>query len=607
MAAKIKFKLDAEQIKRFFVLHTEKLAVGVLSVVALLLLYKGVLRETYTRTPQELSSAAQNATSALAGSTFDAKAQGIEIIDYAAKAEAQVKPLNVKGFEWEPIRHPVWPRGSHRGVPVLFAVEDLQVHAGRGAFAIKPPDRAAVAEAPGAPAEPAPPARTGRLPRGGAGALTPAAPLAPAAGVGAPANVAGHRYAVIVGRVPLAKQIEAFLETYADAADRRPGDEAPDYRGAVVERAEVVTGAPNEKLKWVPLSAAKRKAIQQTLGAAQRNDVARPSAINPYLTEGIPPRQGEDFVPEEIAHPSMLEVRAPAAAVAPAAAADPAVPDEAVPDAPEEPAADPPAEPAAEPAANVAAADAEAAAPAPVDDALLFRYFDFTVEPGKRYRYRVKLWLTNPNFGVDLAQLDEQALEQTPPKERFIKSPESSPSEAVFIPYDGVIVAGEWSPAGPAKEASVSVGVEQWEANDGARAQFVKWPVFRGQLVNFQVAGPSSAPGIQPPGAAVFEIGEQLPKKNEALIPFRTEVAVLDMAPAPPEGGGAIKPPADILVLDASGRLRVCTAKEMAEQFREINENFGQVNAKENERDEEPGAGGADLLGKPARKPPAPR
>ncbi len=600
MAAKIKFKLDADQIKRFFVLHTEKLVLGVLSLLALFLLYKGVLRETYKRTPQELSSAAQNATAELGRSTFDPKAQGVTIIDYSAKAEEQVKPLEVAGFEWEPIRHPVWPRGSKRGVPLLLAVEDLQVHAGRGAFQIKQPDRAAAAAAPVAPAEPAAPAR----PRAGRRGEDADAPPPPAPAPVAPANVAGYRYAVIVGRVPFAKQIQAFLETYADAADRRPGDEAPDYRGAIVERAEVVTGAANEKLKWVPLSAAKRKAIQQTLGAAQRNEIARPSAVNPYLTEGIPTRQGEDFLPEEVAHPSMLAARAAIAPPAPAAAAEPAVPDEVVPDAPEEPAPDKPADPAAAPA------DAAAAAPAPADDALLFRYFDFTVEPGKRYRYRVKLWLVNPNYDVPVGQLEDEAKQQTPPGERFIKSPESAPTETVFIPFDGMIVAGEWSPAGPAKEPSVSVGVEQWKANDGARAQFVKVPVFRGQLVNFQVAGPSSGPGIQPPGAAVFEIGDELPRKNEALIPFRTEVAVLDMAPAPPEGGVAANsksPPADILVLDASGRLRVCAAREMAEQFREINENFGQVNEKAKEREEGPGAGGADLLGKPARKPPGPR
>jgi hypothetical protein len=417
--------------------------------------------------------------------------------------------------------------------------------------------------------------------------------------------VAGHRYVVLVGRVPLAKQVAAYLETFADAADRRPGDEAPDYRGAVVERAEVVTGASNEKLKWIPLSAQTRKEIQQGWAGARRNEPASAALVNSYLTEPLPPRTGGDFLPEEIVHSTMRDLGPAAVAPAPAKA-EPAAPDEIDPNAPDVPAADKPAEPAV-------AADADAAAAAaPSEEALLFRYFDFTVEPGKQYRYRVKLWLANPNYEVDAAQLTQEALQQreqlqkTRAKDRFVQSPESAPTVPVYIPYDGVLVAGEWSPATPAKEPSVSVAVEQWTANDGATAQYVKGPVYRGQLVNFQVARPSDGPGVQPPGAAVFELGDNVPKKNEEDIPFRTEVAVLDMAPSPADGGGAARTvPADILVLDAAGRLRVCTAREMAERFREINENFGLVNAKDEAEGGPPG-GKPDPLDVGAGRPPRP-
>ncbi len=30
----------------------------------------------------------------------------------------------------------------------------------------------------------------------------------------------------------------------------------------------------------------------------------------------------------------------------------------------------------------------------------LFRFVDFSVEPGKTYQYRIQLWLLNPNFGL---------------------------------------------------------------------------------------------------------------------------------------------------------------------------------------------------------------
>lgn len=39
----------------------------------------------------------------------------------------------------------------------------------------------------------------------------------------------------------------------------------------------------------------------------------------------------------------------------------------------------------------------------PQGDLLLFRYFDFDVEPGETYRYRIRLELQNPNYNVPLA------------------------------------------------------------------------------------------------------------------------------------------------------------------------------------------------------------
>lgn len=39
----------------------------------------------------------------------------------------------------------------------------------------------------------------------------------------------------------------------------------------------------------------------------------------------------------------------------------------------------------------------------PEGDLLLFRYFDFDIEPGETYRYRVRLVLQNPNYGAPLA------------------------------------------------------------------------------------------------------------------------------------------------------------------------------------------------------------
>src|SRR5690606_34654761 len=36
---------------------------------------------------------------------------------------------------------------------------------------------------------------------------------------------------------------------------------------------------------------------------------------------------------------------------------------------------------------------------------LLFRYFDFDVEPGATYKYRARLVVRNPNYGLPVAQV----------------------------------------------------------------------------------------------------------------------------------------------------------------------------------------------------------
>src|SRR5690606_30011309 len=37
----------------------------------------------------------------------------------------------------------------------------------------------------------------------------------------------------------------------------------------------------------------------------------------------------------------------------------------------------------------------------------LYRYVDTSCEPGKRYRYRVRLWVNNPNYGFPAGYLED--------------------------------------------------------------------------------------------------------------------------------------------------------------------------------------------------------
>jgi hypothetical protein len=78
-------------------------------------------------------------------------------------------------------------------------------------------------------------------------------------------------------------------------------------------------------------------------------------------------------------------------------------------------------------------------------DYYLLRFFDFSVEPGKKYKYRVKIAINDPNFNMPQgvlapAVLDRQAKEVQPGKARkFFRIVEnwSDPTPSVGIPMAG--------------------------------------------------------------------------------------------------------------------------------------------------------------------------
>ena len=74
-------------------------------------------------------------------------------------------------------------------------------------------------------------------------------------------------------------------------------------------------------------------------------------------------------------------------------------------------------------------------------DYKLFRFVDFTVQPGKRYKYRVKLVLQDPNFNVDKSFLSPEVLDRNPKVSRVVEA-WSEPSPTVGIPLAGGVRLG---------------------------------------------------------------------------------------------------------------------------------------------------------------------
>jgi hypothetical protein len=146
------------------------------------------------------------------------------------------------------------------------------------------------------------------------------------------------------------------------------------------------------------------------------------------------------------------------------------------------------------------------------DEALqyrLLRFFDFDVQPGKRYRYRVRLVLKNPNANEPEQYLSDEVLaKRNDVKQQYalriaegvdveqakaiarrqwgtIQSAWSEPTNAISVPRDSRLLAGPVQPArDAASEPSGKVTVVTWVKDQGTEV-FDEHPVRLGEVINF--------------------------------------------------------------------------------------------------------------------------
>ncbi len=228
----------------------------------------------------------------------------------------------------------------------------------------------------------------------------------------------------------------------------------------------------------------------------------------------------------------------------------------------------------------------------------LFRFFDFDVEPGRRYQYQVRLFLLNPNYQVESRFLEKEDLG----KKWWVETEWSEPSNVVKVPRDSRLLAGTVKPPrehpGIFSEPSAKVIAVTLRMEDGLESS-EEYTVLRGHLANFEgklvqqrAAGPygmgampggyedMEEEGMYPgmyPGYGEEEGGPRRPTRRPAAaeeeepetISHATELTVLDMT-----GGdrlhrsdGSLTEPSSLLLVDADGNLLVQNELDDLEEF----------------------------------------
>ncbi len=517
---KVKMNFDPASIKSWLLAHGEKVALAVVGIVFCLFVYSTLGQESLDDKyePEKLTSLAGSVEQHLTSSQWDAGREQLKVVNYANRAKTEeVKLVNFPlPNAFNP---PVTDPKAKRGEPEIFAAEELRVAAGLDTFAVKA-DQAEDDQA------------------AGQNAMLKAQP-----------------WAVVTGLVPVAREKQAFLALFANAVNYNEKADTPRYLRPVLERTEVTPGDP-AAAKWEKV--ADTEPFEKTWRATSA-EIISSKYYDKTLAAPLGDLPGGKWG-ESVSHPKVPlegeELPQDVVEVHTQAGQHAAVEDEEV-DAGasrQRPAAGAGNRAPATPV--VAVGNHDAAAPATADgvEYVLLRAFDYTVQPGKRYRYRVTVRVANPNAGKHPRYLKDP---ETADKIE-LASPPSEATPVVTIPDGHGVLAGTIDGGSRYSEPSATILVTTIDARTGLKAAAELNEVRRGAVAN------------TPPRKVM--VRDPLSNKTQELnLGFKSNITVLDIyggkdlsirRKVPP-----ITVPGEILLLDANGNMTVHGEMEDESQY----------------------------------------
>jgi len=472
---KLKVSLDKEALKIYFLDHVEKIVFGVIVLCFGLIVYEAVGRETFEQEPQDLAMAATNAEAHWQKGHLPEEA--VKHRPYPEIAQTNIQRIPFGPYTWTNVLHRGFEEKEQRGIPPLLNVRELVATGGRAALDV-----------------------AARRMGGDRGA--------------ARSGPRGFRYVVVTGLIPKKEQEFLYEEYFVERVQYNPERDVPRYLWFAIERAEVQGTEEPAEADFAPLDLARALATAKLWGGrgARGASLVEQKYLHPRLTFPLPPRVSGTWG-EEAAHGDQIPLPTPervGAGMGEVPAAEPEVPDipgtSAIPGIPG--GVDIPRLPGEEEPTQVQGRVMEEMRE---PDHLLFRFFDFTVEPGKKYRYRVRLWLVNPNYGMDVRYLIPTPDGETPLNaRRYLEAKDwSEPSNVAEVPDDSELMLLGVKAAPPnrvADEPSASLGIVQW-VNDVGKTVYEDFEgIRRGGVLDFT--------NYQFPGGKVEEEPEVRPRRN---------------------------------------------------------------------------------------------
>ncbi|HBT78021.1 MAG TPA: hypothetical protein DEB39_14110, partial [Planctomycetaceae bacterium] len=431
-------------IKQFFIRHGEKILLGLIVPLAIWIALWGTKFEPLSWLPEDLTKSANDARSRVDNNERTATQEGVSVFRYDILARQIKTPVDPRYYQTRTVWNPsVFPERLPRTEPEVFAVHDLKARSGIGAIQVKPKTTVA-----------------GGFGFGGFGA-----------GGSSPATakeLEGKRWVVLTGLIPVRRQLDTYLAIFPSSKFHDPFRDHPMYVKYDVERCEET---PTGRTPWVsidPLKSFYEESLKWVGFSAERVDrvylAPTPPGMLP-MAYPLPPLVKKEFG-KEITHspiPLLMEMlkedqekyaRRMEEYQKQMEKFDPSVIDQFDPFQ-----AGQGGTIGREPR-GLGGSPFRAASGIPgelgsgqfntleedtiVVNDYLFRFFDFDVEVGKTYRYRVKLHLANPNYKLGAANLADPALAD----KKYLETEFSGESDAVTLGTDARVLASEI--AGPA-------------------------------------------------------------------------------------------------------------------------------------------------------------
>lgn len=609
--AKLKLNFGGDW-KGLLLAHGEKIGLAVVGVLVVMFLLSAMGQEGLpdAQAPANLSALAEQAKSHIDGSVWEDYPQRPELPPIGP--QSIMKPLELASYDARLVLDPpLFPRKVKREDPPLLAAVQLEVHSGYGPFALYD-ETAAAAEAEfGRPSiSPRSGGLFGRRPRGDRGLIDqsligeefssekeltrPLPDWLVLGGVrpGGDDKVEGRRWVVVNALVPIAKQQEEFDRTFQDAEGHEPTADRPLYLAYYIERA-VISG-PGEP-KWEPLATMTPNLLAEATSEWSREataeEIVDPRYLNPRLVYPLGPLVMRDW-DEQVTHSEvplapteeelqeMMDEQAPFEEQ-PEEEQQPDLYDQfSLGPRDDEGGLTPRRGGLVEPGmraplrrrgGGMRERGTDLLADEKPAQSLLLRYFDFNVQPGKRYQYRVRLVMRDPNFhrSVDEAEpqtipvkyLDKTVIDrikETQPRMRPFRFTDWSEPSSIVEPEleHGVLAAGV-TPASDTRfndRPSAQVLVKEFDQTTGMEAA-VERTMARS-------------------GTALFTADvETIDPKQRQLVKleqyeFDVQSTLLDLRGGKELGGrgSELTEPGEMLFLDPQGNLRV--HRELADRER---------------------------------------